>query len=130
MNTIIINGNLANDAKINDVNGKQVCNITLICNQEKDGKPLVFSISYWNCSENLLKFLTKGKKISVTGYIRKIEATTKDENTYVNTYVTAYSLELLGDSKPVEAQNSEEPAIVTPTAQKQQTITQDEDLPF
>ena len=126
MNTIFFNGNLASDAKVSKINDKDVINFTVIVNLSKDEKPLAFSCSYWRTSENLMQYLTKGKKVGISGHIRKIEATQKGEVIYINTNVTVERLELLG-GKDDATQTPVEPTVSTP---EQQVVIQSEDLPF
>lgn len=127
MNSITITGNLAADAKLQTINEKEVLNFTLISNDVKDEKGIKFQCTYWRRADNLVQYLTKGKKIAVSGYIRKIEGVQKDKTVYVNTCVQVERLELLR-SKKDEAKPEPEESKINPPIETSKT--QSEDLPF
>ena len=77
MNSLNIIGNLTADPQSRNVNDKTVCSFTVAVNRrggqnDKDGKPLVdfFRVNAWNkLGENCQKFLSKGKKVGVSGSV-------------------------------------------------------------
>ena len=129
MNNLTVVGNLASDAKVFDNGTNKAINFTVICNMpKKEDKPLVFTCSYWSNSENLLQYLKKGQKVAIGGSITKIEATTKEDRTFVNTYVRVSILELAGSKGDnVEAPK---PEATAPVAESASPNIQCDDLPF
>lgn len=74
MNTLHITGNLTANPESRVVNGQNgpqtVCNFTVAADRFIRGKQVTdyFRITLWNKSaENAMKYLTKGRKVAVTG---------------------------------------------------------------
>ncbi|MEN3013403.1 MAG: single-stranded DNA-binding protein [Endomicrobiia bacterium] len=111
MNLVIFSGNLAKDAKVVSTStGKQFCVTTLALREDlrPDNKPAVFvDIIIWGeRATKLVKYLTKGKAISVTGRL-EIVKTQKSNYTYVSPRVVVETLEFLG-KKSIETITAEE----------------------
>lgn len=74
MQILTIVGNLTRDPDSRDVNGKTVCNFTVAVNRQKkpDGTQEAdfFRVAAWGkMGENCQKYLTKGRKVGVTGTV-------------------------------------------------------------
>lgn len=75
MNKLFIIGNLTRDPELRTTtNGKSVCTMTIAVNrrQKREGQPDAdfFRVSVWDAmGENCAKYLSKGKKVAVTGSV-------------------------------------------------------------
>ena len=75
MNKLTIIGNLTNEPELRTTpNGKSVCGFTVAVNRRRkvENQPEAdfFRVSAWNAlGENCVKYLTKGRKVAVTGSV-------------------------------------------------------------
>lgn len=127
MNKIILIGNLTKDPETRTTpNGKTVCNFDIAVN-DRQGNPTYFRISAWEKQgENCQRYLSKGKKVFVTGPVSARSYKTNNGETRVSLEVTADDVEFL-TSRDAEAvyQHQERQAI-----QNEMVAVQTEELPF
>lgn len=92
----MIIGNLtANPEKRTTQSGKQVCTFTVAVNRRTDGADY-FRVSAWDkLGENCASYLTKGRKVAVTGAVSVNAYTDKDGNARGQIEVTARDVEFL-----------------------------------
>ena len=129
MNKIIIIGNLTGDPAIRTTrDGISVCDFTVAVNGHRKEDPAqFFRVSAWRqMAENCHKYLTKGRKVCVTGVVSAHTYQGNDGTTRVSLDIQASEVEFLspasGDSQQQSASEPQQPAY-TP-------ITPDDDLPF
>lgn len=109
---VILDGNLTHDPEIKTTKSdKKVTHFTVALNHEwgaKDGNPSVsyVPIEAWDrLGENCGKFLTKGSRVTVTGYLR--QERWKDEEGGNRSRVKVVAQQVRFDSKKDAAGNNE-----------------------
>lgn len=128
MNKIIIIGNLTGYPTIRTTrDGINVCDFTVAVNgRRKEDEAQFFRVSAWRqMAENCHKYLTKGRKVCVTGVVSAHTYQGNDGTTRVSLDIQASEVEFLspasGDSQQQSAPEPQQP-VYTP-------VTND-DLPF
>ena len=127
MNKLIIIGNLTRDPELRTTpQGKQVCSLDVAVNRRKnvEGQPDAdyFRVNAWNgLAENCAKYLSKGKKVAVTGSV-SLSKREHDGKFYASIEVFAEDVEFLSPKG-----NADDPKI--DAASGMQEVTTDE-LPF
>jgi single-strand DNA-binding protein len=98
MNKLIIIGNLTADPELRSTpNGIPVCTFRIAVNGRKQDEPATFfRITAWRqLGENCNRYLTKGKKVFVSGPVSVTTYTAKDGTTRASLEVTAEDVEFL-----------------------------------
>ena len=101
MNQLIIIGNLTNDPELRSTpSGKSVCSFSVAVNHRKkvEGQPEAdfFRVTAWSqLGENCAKYLSKGKKVSVTGSVSVRTYDTQNGEHRASLEVTAIDCEFL-----------------------------------
>lgn len=101
MNKLIIIGNLTRDPELRTTqDGTAVCNFTVAVNRKvrTDGHPEAdyFRVTVWRTlGESCAKYLSKGKKVCVTGAISAREYTGGDGSTHASLDLLADEVEFL-----------------------------------
>lgn len=126
MNKLIIIGNLTKDPETRTTtNGKTVCNFDIAVN-DRQGNATYFRVSAWEKQgETCQRFLSKGRKVCVTGPVGARAYTTQSGETRVSLEVTANEVEFLSPRDSYEQQ--ERPAIQLPAGA---IAVETEELPF
>lgn len=127
MNKLTIIGNLTRDPETRVTqSGSSVCSFTVAVNRRgQDDKTDFFRVSAWNkTGETCQKYLSKGRKVAVTGPVSVSTYTGQDGKTYANLEVMAQDVEFL---TPKAEQTA--PAHAAPANNGYQEVT-DDDLPF
>lgn len=129
MNHLIIIGNVTKDPETRTTaNGKQVCSFTVAVNRpnDKDNTDF-FRISAWGAlADSCGRYLTKGKKVCVTGRVSVSTYQTQSGETRANMDVFAQSVEFLSP-----AEKTQQNAPQTARNDKQSGFVQvDEEIPF
>lgn len=124
MNKLILIGNLTKDPETRTIpSGKTVCSFDLAVN-DRQGNATYFRVSVWEKQgENCQRFLSKGRKVCVTGPVSARAYTTQSGETRVSLEVTANEVEFLSPA------NAGSPAPA-PVASAPAMIPVDEDVPF
>lgn len=128
MNRCFIIGNLTRDPETRVTqSGSSVCSFTVAVNRRgQDDKTDFFRVSAWNkTGETCQKYLSKGRKVAVTGPVSVSTYTGQDGKTYANLEVMAQDVEFL-------TPKGEQQAAQAHAAQANngyQEVT-DDDLPF
>ena len=108
MNKIILIGNLTKDPETRTTpSGKSVCSFDLAVNERRGGQDSTtyFRISAWEKQgENCQRFLSKGKKVMVSGPVSARAYTTSGGETRVSIEVTANEVEFLSPRDNYEQQ--------------------------
>lgn len=127
MNKLTIIGNLTRDPETRVTqSGASVCSFTVAVNRRgQDDKTDFFRVSAWNkTGETCQKYLSKGRKVAVTGPVSVSTYTGQDGKTYANLEVMAQDVEFLTPKAEQAA-----PAPAAPANNGYQEVT-DDDFPF
>lgn len=133
MNMLHITGNLTANPEsriVTGQNGQQtVCNFTVAANRHVHGKQMTdyFRITLWNRSaENAMKYLTKGRKVAVTGPVTA--------RPYIGNDGKPHCTMEIQDVKELEYMDSRTDGTAQPAPGGYQdqgyTAVNDEELPF
>ena len=98
MNKLIVIGNLTANPELRSTpNGIPVCTFTIAVNGRKQGEPATFfRVTAWRqLGENCNRYLTKGKKVFVSGPVTVSTYTAKDGATRASMEITAEDVEFL-----------------------------------
>lgn len=98
MNKLVLTGNLTRSPELRSTpNGIPVCTFTIAVNGRKSDDPTAyFRITAWRqLGENCNRYLTKGKKVFVSGPVSVSTYTAKDGTTRASLEVTAEDVEFL-----------------------------------
>ena len=127
MNRCFIIGNLTRDPETRVTqSGSSVCSFTVAVNRRgQDDKADFFRVSAWNkTGETCQKYLSKGRKVAVTGPVSVSTYTGQDGKAYANLEVMAQDVEFLTPKGEQAAQ-----AHAAKANKGYQEVT-DDDLPF
>lgn len=104
MNKLILIGNLTKDPETRTTpNGKTVCNFDIAVN-DRQGNATYFRISAWEKQgENCQRFLSKGKKVMVTGPVSARAYSDRNGKANVSIEVTANEVEFLSPASNAAA---------------------------
>ena len=134
MNKIILIGNLTKDPELRTTQaGDAVCSFTIAVNRRKNaqaGQPEAdfFRVNVWRQQgENCARYLSKGKKVYVSGPVQCRTYTGQDGQTRASIEVTANEVEFLSP-----AGNAQQNAPQAPKTDAQSGFVQvdEETLPF
>lgn len=132
MNKIILIGNLTRDPEIKATkSGKVVCEFTIAVN-DRQGNAQYFRISAWEKrGESCQKYLSKGKKVYVSGPVSARAYQANNGETRVSIEVTADEVEFLSgrDTAEQSYQQQEREAIQQESAPAMVAV-ETEELPF
>ena len=98
MNKLIAVGNLTANPELRSTpNGIPVCTFTIAVNGRKQDEPATFfRVTAWRqLGENCNRYLTKGKKVFVSGPVSVSTYTAKDGTTRASMEITADDVEFL-----------------------------------
>ena len=126
MNKLVLTGNLTRSPELRSTpNGIPVCTFTIAVNGRKSDDPTAyFRITVWRqLAEICNRYLTKGKKVFVSGPVSVSTYTAKDGTTRASLEVTAEDVEFLSPAG-TGAENA------TVDAQAGFVKVDDETLPF
>ena len=102
MNQVVLIGNLARDPELRystGVNQTAVCNFTIAVNDgygERQQTNFIPIVVFGKSAENCDRYLTKGRKVAVSGRIQVRNYTNRDGNKVYVTEVVANNVEFLG----------------------------------
>lgn len=127
MNRVFIIGNLTNDPDMRvTAQGVNVCSFGVAVNSRHSTeakKTDFFRVTAWRgLADNCKKYLSKGRKVAVTGSVSVSSYKASNGETRFNLEVTADDVEFLSPKQ-------EQEAAPTPPAQKYVEVV-DEELPF
>lgn len=128
MNRCFIIGNLTRDPETRVTqSGSSVCSFTVAVNRRgKSDEADFFRVSAWNkLAETCQQYLSKGRKVAVTGPVSVSTYTGQDGKAYANLEVMAQDVEFLTPKGEQQAA----PAPAAPANNGYQEVT-DDDLPF
>lgn len=132
MNKVILIGNLTRDPEIKATkSGKVVCEFTIAAN-DRQGNAQYFRISAWEKrGESCQKYLSKGKKVYVSGPVSARAYQANNGETRVSIEVTANEVEFLSSRDTAEQsyQQQEREAIQQESAPAMVAVETAE-LPF
>ena len=98
MNKLVLTGNLTRSPELRSTpNGIPVCTFTIAVNGRKSDDPTAyFRITVWRqLAEICNRYLTKGKKVFVSGPVTVSTYTAKDGSTRASMEITAEDVEFL-----------------------------------
>ena len=101
MNKLVLTGNLTRSPELRSTpNGIPVCTFTIAVNGRKSDDPTAyFRITVWRqLAEICNRYLTKGKKVFVSGPVSVSTYTAKDGTTRASLEVTADDVEFLSSA--------------------------------
>lgn len=132
MNSLTIIGNLTRDPETKSMqDGRTVCNFTVAVNRRQknpkgQSEADFFRVAVWgNMAEPCQKYLSKGKKVCVTGSVSVHTYTAQDGTTKAQMEVLARDVEFLskaGEGGEQTAHEQQAPAGYTPVS--------NDELPF
>ena len=100
LNTISISGNLVSDAQIKGINQSQdileVCKFRIASNHRKDTVLFVNCTIFGAYALKMVPYLTKGKKVIVTGRLEISSYKTESQETRYSTEIIASNVILIG----------------------------------
>ena len=136
MNHLVIIGNLCADPELRTTqNGIAVCSFTVAVSRKRAGQDGVrptdfFRVSAWRqLGENCEKFLSRGKKVAVTGEVTARVYTDKKGEARVSLEVTADEVEFLSPKDAEPAKEAKHYPAPLPDLAGFENISEDE-LPF
>lgn len=127
MNKIILIGNLTKDPETRSTaSGVTVCSFTIAVNRRYGDKETdFFRINAWRAlGDNCSRYLSKGRKVAVTGELQARQYTDKAGNVRLSLDVDAEEVEFLSPNEKTEIRS-----VATATADDWQDITSN-DIPF
>ncbi|MBQ7455809.1 MAG: single-stranded DNA-binding protein [Clostridia bacterium] len=141
MNKLFIIGNLTRDPELRSTrDGISVCSFTVAVNRRvrnaEAGQPEAdfFRVTAWRqLGENCAKYLSKGRKVGVTGSVSVSTYTGNDGNTRASLDVTADDVEFLsprGEAGEAPAAPRAQAAPAAPAVPQNMVQVDDDDLPF
>ena len=142
MNRLCVIGNLTADPKTNTTNnGKSVCNFTLAVNRRQKSQNSdhpeadFFRVAAWGAmGESCQKYLTKGRKVAVTGAVSVSTYTAQDGTTRAQMEIKyAEDVEFLSSRQDGNDAENSEPAHATTAATSAASAAipvDSDDLPF
>ena len=124
MNHLTIIGNLTRDPELRTTqSGKNVCTFTVAVNRRNREEVDYFRISAWNqLGDSCAKYLSKGRKVAVTGNVSVSSYTTQSGENRASLEVFAQDVVFLGSKN--EGQQNAAPA------QNNGYVEVDDDLPW
>lgn len=138
-------GNLTRDCQINNVQGKQVINISVACNEKyKNNEGTVvnkvsyYDAAYWTDKTAIATYLKKGTQVFIEGTPSVKIFTTQDGKQGANISIRVNSIQLLGSSNQntpapnTQSTNSSEQSFNTHLGSHSTELDNDaaSDLPF
>lgn len=136
MNKIILIGNLTRDPETRTTpSGHSVCNFDIAVNDRRGGQEntLYFRIAAWDrTGESCQRYLSKGRKVFVSGPLSYRTYQANDGTTRVSLEVNANDVEFLSSRNDDQAGGyAPAPAAPAPTAQASGfTAVETDELPF
>lgn len=138
MNVVHIIGNLTADPQkrtaITQKGAVTVCDFTVAVNRYDKGKETsaFFRVTLWgNMAENAAKYLSKGKKVAVTGAVEASAYTGKDGKPKASLEITQVkNIEYLSGRQPEAESESQQEDAARQEEQSRFVQVDDEDLPF
>ena len=134
MNKLILIGNLTADPQLRTTQaGDAVCSFTIAVNRRKNaqaGQPEAdfFRVNVWRQQgENCARYLSKGKKVYVSGPVQCRTYTGQDGQTRASMEVTANEVEFLS---PASQGQQNAPQAPKTDAQSGFAQVDDEEIPF
>lgn len=127
MNKIILIGNLTKDPETRSTaSGVTVCSFTIAVNRRYGDKETdFFRINAWRAlGDNCSRYLSKGRKVAVTGELQARQYTDKAGNVRLSLDVNAEEVEFLSPNEKTEIR-----AVATAPEDDWQDITSN-DIPF
>ena len=140
MNKIIITGNLTRDPELRQTeSGKNVTNFTVAVRRPfKSDETDFFPVVVWGKqAESCAKYLSKGRKVGVSGFLYSREYKTSDGSPRRVMEICAEDVEFLSFSESDEQKPAKAKPTLKPTEddlpdfnEPKQTSIDDNDLPF
>lgn len=135
MNKIILIGNLTRDPETRTTpSGHSVCNFDIAVNDRRGGQEntLYFRIAAWDkTGESCQRFLSKGRKVFVSGPLSYRTYQANDGTTRVSLEVNANDVEFLSSRNDDQAGGYTAPSAPAPMAQSSGfTAVETDELPF
>lgn len=131
MNKLILIGNLTRDPEMKATkSGKSVCEFTIAVN-DRQGNAQYFRISAWDKrGESCGKYLSKGKKVYVSGQVSARTYQTSSGETRVSLEVTADEVEFLSGRDQAEQVHQQQERKANQQDAPSMMPVETEDLPF
>ena len=130
MNKIIITGNVTAQPELKATqSGNKVCSFGVAVNERRSGEDSTtfFRVSAWNkLAETCMTYLSKGKKVMVTGPVRARGYSKSDGSVGVSIEINANEVEFLSP-RDIEAQYQHEERRAI---QSEMTPVETDELPF
>lgn len=105
MNKIWICGNISTELNLKEIGNNKLCEFTVAVRRDEKTTDFINCVVWNKQAENLVKYQSKGSKISVFGSLC-VDSYKAGDKTRYKTYVRVNEIEFLG-SKPKETQYSQ-----------------------
>lgn len=129
MNSLQITGNLTKDVELRETpNGKSVATLSIAVKRPYSEETDFFNAVVWDKkAENCAKFLKKGSKVGIVGYLYNRSYETNDGTKRTITEVNATEVEFL---TPKQAEEPQESVVSVKRERPQLEVIDDNQLPF
>ena len=128
MNKVILVGNLTRDVELKETQtGKNVANFSIAVNRPFSDQTDYFNITVWDKQgENCAKFLKKGSKVGIVGYLYNRSYEANDGTKRTITEVNATEVEFLSPKQ----EEPQESVVSVKRERPQLEVIDDSNLPF
>lgn len=129
MNKIWICGNISTELNLKEIGNNKLCEFSIAVRRDEKTTDFINCVVWNKQAENLVKYQSKGSKISVIGSLC-VDTYKAGDKTRYKTYVRVNEIEFLG-SKPKETQYSQIKATTRMNEDYNPELAiQSSDLPF
>lgn len=129
MNKIWICGNISTELNLKEIGNNKLCEFSVAVRRDEKTTDFINCVVWNKQAENLVKYQSKGSKISVLGSLC-VDTYKAGDKTRYKTYVRVNEIEFLG-SKPKETQYSQIKATTRMNEDYNSELAiQSSDLPF
>jgi single-strand DNA-binding protein len=110
MNSVTLVGNLTKDPELKDRNDMKVCDLRIADNTFREDAPFYIDVSVFRRQAELCaQYLSKGRKVAVTGQLRYSEWETKSGDKRSEHTIDADRVDFLGGGTPRSEGNGGSP---------------------
>jgi single-strand DNA-binding protein len=101
MNSVTLIGNLTKDPELKERNDVKVCDLRVAENDGRDETPLFIDVSVFRRQAEVCeKYLSKGRRVAVTGRLRFSEWKAKDGSKRSRHTIVADRVDFIGGDQP------------------------------
>jgi single-strand DNA-binding protein len=116
LNQFCCTGNLGGDAETKDFDGRIKARYRVAISGRKESTTWL-TCDHWDCHQNLVPHLTKGKKVAIAGRIEEQSWTAKDGTPKSAIVLVVGNVTLLGGKEP-EPEQERRPTVIQGAGRK------------